>query len=224
MKPKIIIFILALFAISINNFAQDGATLYRQGCAACHSIGKGRLVGPDLKGITEKRKEAWLIKWIKSSQTLIDAGDKDAQEIYAQYNEVPMPDQDFSDVEIKSILTFIKSQSGGEVTSSDNAKVVASTPSNQTEPVGESNIATNTSTPEATTSTSTQQTSTTSTINGTPSNTTDVKVTEPESSLSSFSLTTYLLLGLNIILVILISVLGRVIRNLSMELANKSEK
>ncbi|MEK6614506.1 MAG: c-type cytochrome, partial [Bacteroidota bacterium] len=71
-----------LFSFLIFNFsflsAQDGTTIFKQKCSACHKIGEGRLVGPDLIGVTTKRSEDWLMKWTKSSSTLIASGDKDA--------------------------------------------------------------------------------------------------------------------------------------------------
>ena len=33
-------------------------------CKACHNIEGPKLIGPTLKGVTERREEAWLIKFI----------------------------------------------------------------------------------------------------------------------------------------------------------------
>ena len=42
------ILLAVLFAISLHTFAQpDGAKIFKQNCTACHTIGGGRLVGPD---------------------------------------------------------------------------------------------------------------------------------------------------------------------------------
>lgn len=94
--------------------AQDGEALFKQNCTACHTVGGGRLVGPDLKGVTDKRSEDWLVKFIKSSQSLIKSGDAEAKAIYEEYNQVMMPDQNLSDDQIKSILTYIESQGPAE--------------------------------------------------------------------------------------------------------------
>ncbi|MBL7889791.1 MAG: c-type cytochrome [Bacteroidia bacterium] len=90
--------------------AQDGEAIFKQSCGMCHSVGKGRVVGPDLKGVTTKRKEEWLHKFIKASQSFIKEGDPDAKAIYDEY-QVIMPDQNLSQDEIKSILTFIANKS-----------------------------------------------------------------------------------------------------------------
>ncbi len=111
-------FIIVLIAIgSVKLFAQAptvdaGKTLFAANCVACHTVGKGRLVGPDLKGVHAKYPETRLIKWIKSSQTLIKAGDPAAVALFKEYNNIPMPDfNQLSDANIKSIIAYIKKES-----------------------------------------------------------------------------------------------------------------
>ncbi len=99
-----------LLFISTSNTpvqAQEGKDLFNV-CAACHTIGGGRLIGPDLAGITEKRDEVWLIKFIQNSQEMIQSGDADAVAIYEEYNRIPMPPNNLSDDEVRSLLSYIK--------------------------------------------------------------------------------------------------------------------
>jgi predicted TIM-barrel fold metal-dependent hydrolase len=58
--------------------AQTGEELFVEWCEACHTIGGGDLVGPDLAGVTERRSMEWLIKAVQNSEALIAAGDADA--------------------------------------------------------------------------------------------------------------------------------------------------
>ena len=110
MKHKLIILPVSLifsffYLITLQTFSQvptEWAT-----CGACHSIGKGRLVGPDLKGVTERRDEAWLISFIRSSQTMVKDGDAEAVKIFDEY-KIPMPDNNFTDEQIIGILNYIK--------------------------------------------------------------------------------------------------------------------
>lgn len=103
-------------------FAQDGEAVFKQNCGVCHKVGGGRLVGPDLLGVTSKRSEEWLIKWTKSSQSLIKSGDADAKAIYDEYNQTVMPDQSqLTDADIKAIYAFIASKSSN-VPTADTAK------------------------------------------------------------------------------------------------------
>ncbi|PKL83925.1 MAG: hypothetical protein CVV24_02525 [Ignavibacteriae bacterium HGW-Ignavibacteriae-3] len=108
---KIAIVVLVQFFVifHIELSAQDkGELLFSQKCISCHTIGKGKLIGPDLSNITKKRNEAWLIKFIHSSQTLINSGDSTAVAVFGQYNNILMPDQNLSNAEILSVLEHIK--------------------------------------------------------------------------------------------------------------------
>ncbi|HCC84588.1 MAG TPA: hypothetical protein DEP87_02810, partial [Candidatus Pacebacteria bacterium] len=65
-----------LFLFVPTGFTQElGKEIFTQKCSACHSIGKGRLVGPDLAGVNDRRSEGWLLKFIKSPQAVINSGD-----------------------------------------------------------------------------------------------------------------------------------------------------
>tara|TARA_B110000196_G_scaffold247543_1_gene216564 strand:+ start:296 stop:655 length:360 start_codon:yes stop_codon:yes gene_type:complete len=76
-------------------------------CNACHTIGKGRLIGPDLKGVTKERKTSWLKSWIRNSKELIDSGDPDAIRLYNDYNQSPMPPYDLTDIEMAKLLEYL---------------------------------------------------------------------------------------------------------------------
>jgi mono/diheme cytochrome c family protein len=109
---KFLLLIFGIFFFSIIK-ADEGEQLFNKTCAACHTIGKGRLVGPDLAGITEKRSQEWLISFIKSSTTVIKSGDADANAVFKEYNKLLMPDNNYSDAQIISILNYINSGGGG---------------------------------------------------------------------------------------------------------------
>ncbi|MBS1750042.1 MAG: cytochrome c, partial [Bacteroidetes bacterium] len=53
---------------------QTGEAVFKETCVACHTIGQGKLVGPDLANIQNRHSEVWLINFIKSSQTVIKSG------------------------------------------------------------------------------------------------------------------------------------------------------
>ncbi len=104
------IFLLSVFFIfSLNTFAQaDGAQIFKTNCVSCHTIGGGRLIGPDLEGVTKKRKTDWLKKWINSSSELIASGDPDAIAIFEEYNKVAMQSFYFSDEDMDALLAFLE--------------------------------------------------------------------------------------------------------------------
>jgi cytochrome c551/c552 len=83
-------------------------------CKACHNIDGPKLIGPNLKGVTERRTEDWLIKFIRNPQELIDAGDPIAVQVWEENNRIPMPpNPQLTDEQIKDILLYI--EAGGVV-------------------------------------------------------------------------------------------------------------
>lgn len=87
--------------------AEDGFEIFRRTCATCHTVGDGRLVGPDLANVHNRRDEDWIMKFVKSSQSVIKSGDEQAVKIFAEFNSIPMPDQPLSDAEISKVLAYI---------------------------------------------------------------------------------------------------------------------
>jgi mono/diheme cytochrome c family protein len=101
------------FLMSTRAFAFDAPDYYERKCFSCHTIGGGDDVGPDLKGVTERRSEKWLIEFIRDSEKVIASGDPVANEMFVKYKNKKMPAQELSDAEIKLILDFIKTGKGG---------------------------------------------------------------------------------------------------------------
>lgn len=99
-----------ILGISTSIMAQDGSTLFKQNCGMCHKLGT-RLVGPDLTGVTQRRTKEWLHKFIKSSQSLVKSGDKDANTIFNEFGQTIMPDQNVTDDQIDNILKYIEENS-----------------------------------------------------------------------------------------------------------------
>lgn len=64
---------------------------FAQNCANCHTIGGGRLTGPDLKDVSKRRGRDWLKKFIADPKAMLEAGDPAVVELYKGYNNVLMP-------------------------------------------------------------------------------------------------------------------------------------
>ena len=105
MKLKSIVISLSIIAVSLNLDAQNGEAVFKQNCSACHSIGKGKLVGPDLEGINTRRSEEWILSFVKNAQVFGEK-DADAKAIITEYG-YPMPNQNVNDAEIKAIISYI---------------------------------------------------------------------------------------------------------------------
>jgi len=102
------LFPIYLFGQDASGDPAKGKDLFKANCAACHKL-EGKLVGPPLGGVTEKKSAEWLHKWIKNSQALIAAGDKDAIAIFEEYNKVPMLAYEsiLSDEDINNVLAYV---------------------------------------------------------------------------------------------------------------------
>ena len=90
--------------------AQDvdqGQQTFQTLCAMCHTLGGGRLVGPDLQGVTDRHTEEWIIEFVQHSQQMIAAGDPDAVAIFEEYGRIMMPDQPLSADEVRAVVAYL---------------------------------------------------------------------------------------------------------------------
>jgi nitrite reductase (NO-forming) len=85
--------------------AVAGKLAFESKCFACHSMGEGRKLGPDIAGVTKRRTDAWLARWLKEPERMLQS-DPDAQAMLKEYNNLPMPNQSLSDAEIKQYLKY----------------------------------------------------------------------------------------------------------------------
>lgn len=85
----------------------EAATNFTRRCTGCHTYGKGVKVGPDLKGVTDRRKRPWLMSFIRSSQTVIKSGDPTATNLFRQFNRQQMPDHELSAQQIEELLDYL---------------------------------------------------------------------------------------------------------------------
>lgn len=77
-----------------------------KGCNACHKIGGGKLVGPDLKGVTARRDRTWLIKMISRPDLMVKE-DPTAKELLKTHL-TPMPNQGVTEADLGPLLSYLK--------------------------------------------------------------------------------------------------------------------
>ena len=97
-----------------QNIVSNGESLFKGNCTVCHAI-NDVLIGPALRDVHERQSEEWIYAFIKNSQKVIKSGDEYAVDLYNQYNQTLMTSFDFSDEELNSILTYIRSESSKEI-------------------------------------------------------------------------------------------------------------
>jgi cytochrome c2 len=111
----LILCVLLVCGVAANADGEQGpGALFNRRCRACHTYGSGDLIGPDLKGVTERHSREWLTSWITSSQSLIRTGDPAANALFRKYKQFPMPDQSFAPGELDSLISYFAS--GGPIT------------------------------------------------------------------------------------------------------------
>ncbi|MBS1150514.1 MAG: cytochrome c2 [Myxococcaceae bacterium] len=83
-----------------------------KGCIACHKVGGGKLVGPDLKDVLVRRTQPWVMKMILKPEVML-AKDDVAKAMFRSML-VPMANQNVDPInELPFILAYLKSESAG---------------------------------------------------------------------------------------------------------------
>ncbi len=83
-----------------------GQQIFEAQCTACHTIGRGTLVGPDLQGVTERRTESWLKVHIQSPSLHREENDPVALALVEQFR-IPMPDLGLTAQQAEAVIGFL---------------------------------------------------------------------------------------------------------------------
>lgn len=107
-----------LLFMSFNTFALDAAKYYQQNCKSCHTIGGGDTVGPDLAGLSKRRKVEWVVKFVNYPEGMIN-GDADeagyekpdalAKKVFEQYKPTIMSEFVIDKAKVEALFVYIDS-------------------------------------------------------------------------------------------------------------------
>jgi mono/diheme cytochrome c family protein len=104
--------ILVLGALPCGASAQQAADFFQQNCTSCHTIGGGRLTGPDLKDVTKRKDRGWLERFLPGPKAMIDSGDPYALQLQQDARGVVMPNiSGMTPQMAKSLLDMIEAES-----------------------------------------------------------------------------------------------------------------
>jgi len=107
----IIRFLIVSVCLGTSASAQDVAEFFQRTCLNCHTIGGGRLMGPDLKGVEERRDRAWLTEFILDPPAMIAGGDPYVLKLQQEASGVIMPKLPGLDrARVEALLDLIKSE------------------------------------------------------------------------------------------------------------------
>jgi nitrite reductase (NO-forming) len=99
---------LAASAVPTDPGAARAKADFESKCVACHAIsgGEGIKLGPDLLGVTKRRGEDWVARFLRSPEQML-ATDPAAKALLEKY-KVPMPNQNLTEEEIRGYLEYFR--------------------------------------------------------------------------------------------------------------------
>lgn len=83
--------VIAFSIFAASACAQEAAQFFKHNCSSCHTIGGGRLTGPDLKDVTQAKDRDWLVRFLLDPKAMIDSGDSYALKLLKESRGVIMP-------------------------------------------------------------------------------------------------------------------------------------
>ncbi|MFQ5923702.1 MAG: c-type cytochrome [Anaerolineales bacterium] len=93
---------------SLYQTAEEGEEIFQAQCAACHTIGGGPSVGPDLLGVTDRRESDWLTRWMLEPDKMLAEGDPIASEMLVEFNNVPMPNLGLTEADVAAVIAYLE--------------------------------------------------------------------------------------------------------------------
>jgi protein SCO1 len=101
-------------AASNTGYAVDhllpGQAMFKKICAPCHTIGVGDHVGPDLRGVTERRQHEWLTRFIRTPDKVLAENDPIALTLATKFPGVRMPNLKLSESDAADLISYIGAQ------------------------------------------------------------------------------------------------------------------
>ncbi|MGO4330887.1 SCO family protein [Cupriavidus sp. 2TAF22] len=87
-----------------------GEVLFQSRCAACHTVGHGDRLGPDLQGVTARRIKPWLTRYVTEPDKMRAEGDPTAVRLFRQYNELRMPNLGLGGEDVAALLGYLETR------------------------------------------------------------------------------------------------------------------
>jgi protein SCO1 len=89
---------------------QPGEALFRKLCSSCHTVGVGDRVGPDLRGVTERRDADWLTRFITNPAKVRASGDAAVAELVERFPGVRMPLLGLAENDAADLVEYLRAQ------------------------------------------------------------------------------------------------------------------
>lgn len=92
------------------NVFGPGQVMFANRCAACHTFGKGDMLGPDLMGVTTRRELNWIASYLTSPNEMRARKDPIALEL-AKNHKVLMPNLNLTRKEVAEMMGYLVAKS-----------------------------------------------------------------------------------------------------------------
>ncbi|MFP8881157.1 MAG: SCO family protein, partial [Myxococcota bacterium] len=117
-----------------------GENLFRTRCTACHTIGVENFrtvgggegieadqhrTGPDLLHVSRRRNRVWLSRWLANPEKMLAEKDPTVMKLYAEYDELLMPNLRLNEVEVNALIEFMEAESRRVQAKAPAARAVA---------------------------------------------------------------------------------------------------
>jgi protein SCO1/2 len=86
----------------------QGEFLFGSRCSACHTLGQGDKIGPDLAGVTTRHERPWLVRYVTQADKMRAEGDPAATALLAKYKDVRMPNMYLGSADVAAILSYLE--------------------------------------------------------------------------------------------------------------------
>ncbi|WP_298431866.1 SCO family protein [uncultured Jannaschia sp.] len=87
-----------------------GEGMFITACAACHTIGDGVRVGPDLAGVTLRRDRDWLKRYLQDPDQMLATHDPVAMALDAEFPDVIMPDLGLEAADASDLIHYLEAR------------------------------------------------------------------------------------------------------------------
>lgn len=105
-----------------------GAYLFKTRCSACHTVGHGDGIGPDLIGVASARDHVWLARYVAAPDEVLASGDPIATALFNKFKQVRMPNLRLGGKDVEALIGFLEARgvaSHGSQTTAMSSRAVA---------------------------------------------------------------------------------------------------
>jgi protein SCO1/2 len=85
-----------------------GEYTFQKHCSACHSIGGGDRIGPDLNAVVSRRDRGWLMRFIADPEAMRAHGDATAKALAATFKPAVMPSLGLPTADVAEVIEYIE--------------------------------------------------------------------------------------------------------------------